>query len=55
MGNLDDRLDHLDGVVSDLSRTIVTILGSIPGFRRTLRSQDRKVRELTPSTSEESR
>ena len=50
MGNLDDRLDHLDGVVSDLSRTIVTILGSIPGFRKTLRGQDRTRKELTPGT-----
>ena len=40
VGSFDTRLDHLDGVVSDLSRTIMSLLGVIPGVRRAIRQPE---------------
>ena len=37
-GALGERLEHLDTVVSDLGRTLTSLIGSIPGARRALRS-----------------
>ena len=47
VNTLDTRLDHLDGVVSDLSRTIMSMLGAIPGLRRALRPLDRSSGDVT--------
>ena len=38
LGGLDQRLGHLDSVVSDLGHTVTGVLGSIPGFRRAVRT-----------------
>jgi hypothetical protein len=39
LGGLDVRLGHMDTVVSDLGTTVTGVLGSIPGIRRAVRSQ----------------
>lgn len=38
LGGLDERLGHMDSVVSDLGSTVTGVLGSIPGFRRAVRT-----------------
>ena len=38
LGGLDDRLGHMDSVVSELGQTVTGVLGSIPGFRRAVRT-----------------
>jgi hypothetical protein len=35
---LDDRFVHLDTVVTDLARLMESVVGTIPGMRRVLRS-----------------
>lgn len=38
LGGLDERLGHMDSVVSELGQTVTGVLGSIPGFRRAVRT-----------------
>jgi hypothetical protein len=40
-GGMNDRLEHLDSVVSDLGRTLTALIGGIPGARRALRATER--------------
>lgn len=37
-GGLNDRVEHLDSVVSGLNDTLTSLIGSIPGARRALRN-----------------
>jgi hypothetical protein len=38
VGLLDDRFSHLDTVVTDMARLMESVVGTIPGMRRVLRS-----------------
>lgn len=44
-GGMNDRLEHLDTVVSDLRDTLTGLIGAIPGVRRTLQSVVRPSRD----------
>jgi ABC-type transporter Mla subunit MlaD len=44
-GGMNDRLEHLDAVVSDLRDTLTGLIGAIPGVRRTLQSVVRPPRD----------
>jgi len=45
-GGMQERLEHLDVVVSDLGSTLSALIGAIPGARRALQSAARSPRQL---------
>jgi ABC-type transporter Mla subunit MlaD len=38
VGTFDERFGHLDGVVTDLAKLVESVIGTIPGMRRVLRT-----------------
>lgn len=53
VGSLETRLLHLDQVVSELTGTVMSLFGAIPGVRRVVRGNTRGGLPVTPSAAGE--